>query len=310
VISEVGLHYFYEAATLGSMRLASDRIGVAVSSISRQIAQLEAELGIPLIERGRRTIRLTEAGRLTYEHYRAQMATRETLYDSIQQLREVKAGHVDLVVGEGFLCRAFMRLIEDFQRRYPGVSVSIRTFTTPDAARAVVDDEAHMGVIFTLPNEPRLRTRVSMAQPLMAVCSPDHPAAQMPALSLQQLSEHKLCLPPKSFRIRQILGAAEARQHHRLQPCLTTDSIHVMRALAKEGRTVTVLPHIAIVDDLQDGALVALPLTDVEEEGARIALVHRVGRQLEGVPGRLLTTLQGRFKALFEPEPAAGTKAA
>ncbi len=35
------LHYFYEAANLGSMRLASDKIGVAVSSISRQIAQLE-----------------------------------------------------------------------------------------------------------------------------------------------------------------------------------------------------------------------------------------------------------------------------
>lgn len=310
MISEVGLHYFYEAATLGSMRLASDRIGVAASSISRQITQLETELGIPLIERGRRTIRLTEAGRLTYEHYKAQMFTREALYDNIQQLREVKAGHVDMVVGEGFLCRAFMRLIEDFQQQYDGVSVSLRTFTTPDAARVVVDDEAHMGVIFTLPNEPRLRTRVSIAQPLMAVCSPDHPAAAMGALSLEQLSEHRLCLPPKSFRIRHILSIAEARHHHRLQPCLTTDSIYVMRAQAKDGSAVTILPHIAIVDDLREGSLVALPLTNVEVEEARIALVHRVGRQLEGVPGRMLTTLQGRFKTLFEPEPHSDAKAA
>ena len=303
MISDIGLQYFYEAATLGSMRLASDRIGVAVSSISRQITQLEAELGIPLIERGRRTIRLTEAGRLTYQHYREQMATREALVDSIQQLREVKAGHVELVVGEGFLCRAFMRLIEDFQRRYPGVTVSIRTLATPDAARLVVNDEAHMGGIFTLPNEPRLRTRVSVAQPLMAVCSPDHPAARLEALTLRQLTEHKLCLPPKSFRIRQILGAAESRQHLRLQPCLTTDSIHVMRAIVQEGRALTVLPHIAVVDAMKDNTLVALPLVDVEVEEARIALVHRVGRQLEGVPGRMLTTLQGRFRALFEVGP-------
>lgn len=303
MISDIGLQYFYEAATLGSMRLASDRIGVAVSSISRQIAQLESELGVPLIERGRRTIRLTEAGRLTYDHYKAQMATREMLFDSIQQLREVKAGHVELAVGEGFLCKAFMRLVEDFQRRHPGVSVSLNTVSTLDAARLVVNDEVHMGVIFTLPNEPRLRTRVSMAQPLMAVCSPSHPAARKAALSLQELAEHKLCLPPKSFRIRQILNSAESRQHQRLQPCLTTDSIHVMRAIVKEGRAMTVLPHIAIVDDLADGSLVALPLTDVEVEEARIALVHRVGRQLEGVPGRMLTTLQGRFRALFDVSP-------
>ena len=55
------LSYFFEAANLGSMRLASEKIGVAVSSISRQISQLELELGTPLIERGRRSIRLTEA---------------------------------------------------------------------------------------------------------------------------------------------------------------------------------------------------------------------------------------------------------
>jgi DNA-binding transcriptional LysR family regulator len=117
-------------------------------------------------------------------------------------------------------------------------------------------------------------------------------------------------LPPKSFRIRQLLNAAETRQRRRLEACLTTDSIHIMRAIVREGRAMTVLPHIAIVDDLRDGTLLARPLVDVEVEEARIALVHRVGRQLEGVPGRMLTTLQGRFRALFEPEPERNIKAA
>ncbi len=50
-----------------------------------------------------------------------------------------------------------------------------------------------MGVIFTLPNEPRLRTRVSVAQPLMAVCSPDHPAARLEALTLRSPGgEHRI----------------------------------------------------------------------------------------------------------------------
>lgn len=287
------------------MRLAADRMGVAVSSVSRQIAQIEAELGLPLIERGRRTIRLTEAGELAYAHYKAHMATRENLYESIRQLREVKTGHVALAVGEGFLCRAFIRLIEDFQREHPGVTVSLKTCTTPEAARMVVEDEAHMGVIFTMPNEPRLRTRISVPQPLLAVCAPDHPAAREHELSFAQLREHKLCLPSKAFRINQMVAAAESRQQQRLRPCLTTDSIYVMRAIAKEGRAVTLLPHIAIVDDLHDGTLVALPLVDFEVEEARMALVHRVGRSLDGVPGRLLNNLQGRFRTLFEVRSAA-----
>ncbi len=310
MITDAALHYFYETATLGSMRLASDRIGVAVSSVSRQIATLEKDLGIPLFERGRRTIRLTEAGRLTYEHYKSQMASREHLFAQIQQLLEVKLGHVEVAVGEGFLCRAFMQLIADFQHRHPGVSVTIRTATTPDAARLVINDEAHMAVIFTMAGEPRLRTRVSMAQPLHAVCAPDHPAARSKGLTLADLAEHTLCLPPNGFRIRQVLAAAEIRQHLRLQPTLTTDSIHTMRAIVKQGESITVLPHIAIVDDLRAGELVALPLIGVEEEEERIALVHRIGRQLEGVPARMLTTLQGRFRALFEVDPATAARSA
>lgn len=304
MITDAALHYFYETATLGSMRLASDRLGIAVSSVSRQIAALEKDLGIALFERGRRTIRLTDAGRATYEYYKTQMASREQLLDYIRQLLEVKLGHVEVVVGEGFLCRAFMQLIADFQHRHPGVSVAIRTATTPDAARMVINDEAHMAVIFTLPGEPRLRTRVSTAQPLRAVCAPTHPAAAAVAgLTLADLASHKLCLLPKGFRVRQILAAAESRQHLRLQPALTTDSIHTLRAIAKQGDSITVLPTIAVVDDLRAGELVALPLLGVEEREERIALVHAIGRPLEGVPARMLATLQSRFRALFEPEP-------
>lgn len=304
VFTDAALHYFYETATLGSMRLASDRIGVAVSSISRQIATLERELGIPLFERGRRTIRLTEAGRLTYEHCKSQMASREHLFAQIQQLLEVRLGHVEVAVGEGFLCSAFMQLVADFQHRHPGVCVTIRTATSPDAARLVINDEAHMAAIFTMAGEPRLRTRVSMAQPLRAVCAPGHPAARQQGMTLDDLAQHALCLPPSGFRIRQVLAAAELRQHRRLQPTLTTDSIHTLRAIVKQGDSLTVLPDIAVVDDLRSGALVAVPLIDVEVEEERIALVHRIGRQLESVPARFLATLHARFRTLFETHPA------
>lgn len=300
MITDAALQYFYETATLGSMRLASDRMGLAVSSISRQIATLEKDLGIPLFERGRRTIRMTEAGRLTYEHYKSQIASREQLFEQIRKLREAKLGHVEMAIGEGFLCRAFMQLIADFQHDHPGVSVNIRTATTPDAARMVINDEAHMAVIFTMAGEPRLRTRVSMVQPLRVVCAPDHPAAKKTELTLADLASYPLCLPSQGFRIRQLLTAAENRQHLRLQPSLTTDSIYTLRGIAKRGEAITVLPHIAVIDDLRAGELVALPLVDIGEEDERIALVHRIGRQLEAVPARMLTTLQTSFRALFE----------
>ena len=112
-------NYFYEAASLGSMRLASEKIGVAVSSISRQISQLETVMGVTLIERGRRSIRLTEAGQLVFDFHREQLADREGLLNRLQELREVKTGHIQLAIGEGFIGNAFARTIDQFQRRNP-----------------------------------------------------------------------------------------------------------------------------------------------------------------------------------------------
>ncbi len=291
------LHYFFEAANLGSMRLASEKIGVAVSSISRQIAQLEQQMGVALIERGRRSIRLTEAGELTFQYYRDQIADREALMNRLQELREVKTGRVDLAVGEGFLGNAFTAIIENFQSRNPGITLSVTSATTTEIVRMVLDDEAHIGMILHSCSEPKIRTRASAAQPLMVICSPDHPAASAESIDLATLARFDLCLPPKGFRIRTILNDAERREQVWLEPKIVTTSLLMMREMAKAGRMVTVMPTISVLAELEQKLLVARPLMEAELEHTTISLIHRVGRQLDGGPARLLAILEAKLKS-------------
>jgi len=296
------LSYFFEAANLGSMRLASEKIGVAVSSISRQISQLELELGTPLIERGRRSIRLTEAGRMTLDYYRDQLADREALMNRLRDLREMKTGRIEMAVGEGFLGRSFSTLIDAFQRRNPGITVSILSGTTSEIVRMVLEDEAHVGMILHTSNEPKIRTRASVAQPLEVICAPSHPAAAKASLTLADLQTFKLCLPPKGFRIRHLLNDAEKRAQTWLEPAIVTSSLQVMRDLVRAGRMVTVLPRIAAVAELEEGALVARPLLEAELEHATVSLIHRLGRQLDGAPARLLGQIEAKLKTWTEAD--------
>ena len=83
-MQDLNVRYLYEAARLGSMRAAADQLDVAVSSISRQISQLEAEVGVALIEHGRRTVMLTEAGKLLIEYYAEQRTHRESFERRLQ----------------------------------------------------------------------------------------------------------------------------------------------------------------------------------------------------------------------------------
>ena len=300
-MSDIALMYLYEDDTLGTMRLASDKIGVAVSSISRQIAQLELEYGAPLIERGRRTIKVTPAGEVALDYYRAKMADREAFLNRLADLRESRTGHVDLAVGEGFLGRSFIDSIEQYQSANPGILISIVSGPTAEVVRLVLNDEAHIGLIFQSENDPKIRVRASALQPLMVICAPDHPVAADVGVSFPVLAQQPLCLPPRGFRIRQTLAAAEARLNVWLQPELTTGSIHVMREIAKQGRLVTVLPPISVLAELEEGTLVARPLLDAALEHTTIGLIHRLGRQLNGPPGRMLAMLENRVKTWTGP---------
>ncbi len=293
---EIGLSYLHEAASLGSMRLASDRLGVAVSTISRQIAQLEREFGLPLFERGRRTIQLTAAGRIAVEFHRSRVADLEALFNRLRELQDSRVGEVTLAVGEGFLGKVFSEAIGEFQRQYPGVIVTLLTGSSSDVMELVAEDAAHIGLAFNPEIHPRVRSRASVSQPLMLICSPDHPAAREREISFADLSRYQLGLPPRGYRIREALEEALSREHVRLQIQLVSASIQGLRGAAHYGGLPTLLPPIALLSDLEDEELVALPIRG-QLTDTRIELIHRLGRRLDGAPGRLLALLDAKVRS-------------
>lgn len=296
MITELAFQYLAESATLGSMRLAADKLGVAVSSISRQITQLEESLGVPLIERGRRSLQLTESGRVVVAHYRDQCSNYEAMLNRIRDLHKIRKGFVELAIGEAFIVRPFLQLIEDFQEHYPGVVVSVTQAATAEIEHIILEDQAHLGLIFHRSVEPKIRVRGSVAQPLHVICTPDHSLASHRKVTLKDLSGVPLCLPPKGFRIRQIVAAAGARHKVWLEPTIITTSIQMMREVALRGRCATILTKIAAFDELSEGELVARPLVDPVLEHSHVSLIHRLGRQLDGAPAKLLAMLETQLK--------------
>ena len=65
----------------------------------------------------------------------------------------------------------------------------------------------------------------------------------------------------------------------------------------KAGRALTVLPRISALAELEEGSLVARPLLDDAIEHSTVSLIHRLGRQLEGAPARLMSVLEARLKS-------------
>jgi DNA-binding transcriptional LysR family regulator len=300
---DTALRYLHEAAIAGTMRAAGDKIGVAVSSISRQIAQLEAEYGTPFIERGRREIRLTEAGKLALAYYRDSVAEREAFQGRLRDLLGVRTGRISLAVGEGFLDRTFTDLIGDFRRRNPLVEIIVTSASTTEIVRRIADDDAHLGLVFQAAADPKIRIRLSIPQPLVVLAAPHHRLAARGSLFLRELVEEDLCLGPSDFRIRQLLHEVEARQHFMLEPRLVSNSIFVMREAVRSGEFLTILPRNGAWSELCEGTIKAIPLDDEDIAETRVDLIHRTGRQLEGAPTRFLPMLEAELRKWAQPLP-------
>lgn len=291
-LQDLNLRYLYEAAKLGSMRAAADSLGVAVSSVSRQISQLEAEVGIALIEHGRRNIKLTETGQLLIEHYSDHLRLNEAFEAKLSDIKGLRTGRILLAIGEGFIGQPLSGMLVRFNAKHPGLFINVHmSASSNEVVQLVSADDAHLGLVFQSADDPRIRVLASVRQPLCAVMRVDHPLASHKLLKLADLTGHALCLPESSFKTRQLLQMAEADERVSLQPSITANSITLLKSLLAAGDYYTILPVLAVSKEVENGQLAAVPIDSRAVQEASVQLICRLGRRLPPAPLRMIAAL-------------------
>ena len=297
-LQDFNIRYLYEAAKLGSMRAAADKLGVAVSSVSRQISQLETEVGIALIEHGRRTIRLTDAGALLVEHHAEQLRLNEAFEAKLSDVKGLRTGRIELAIGEGFIGQPLSSLLTRFNAKHPGLLINVHmSVSSNEVARLVAEDDAHLGLVFQTSDDPRIRVLAQVRQPLCAIMKADHPLAHHKLLKLSDLAPHRLCLPESSLRTRQLLQAAELHERVSLTPSITSNSITLLKDLLLSGEFFTLLAELAVKKEVDSRLFVAIPVDSTALQDASVQLICRWGRRLPPAPLRMMKALVAYLEA-------------
>jgi DNA-binding transcriptional LysR family regulator len=297
-IQDAKLKYLYESYKRGTMRAASEHFGMAPSSISRQIASLERELGMPLVEKGHHTVKLTPAGKLLVDYYRDRLGHQESLVSSLDDLRGLRRGGVTIAVGQGLLGAVLVPVMKRFLAEYPGLRLHLREVATSQALTMVCEDEAHFGVLLEPPSDPQLRTRLAIAQPVRLIMQPAHVLAKRKSVAARELVGHALVLPTNTFRTRQILERIEQDEGFRVDPVITSASIPMICNCVREGIGMALLPEMVVASELRAGQLIAIPLEDPAFNRFAVHVVTRLGRHLPKSALLLLDMLERESKSV------------
>src|SRR6185312_3801807 len=109
----------------GSIAAAAQALAFTPSAVSQQIATLERESGVALVERGPRSIRLTEAGRALVDHTEGILASLESAEADIQAIAGVRGGMLRVASFPTAYATILPATIEAFRHRHPGVELTL-----------------------------------------------------------------------------------------------------------------------------------------------------------------------------------------
>jgi DNA-binding transcriptional LysR family regulator len=298
--SDIRLRYLYESARLGTMRAASEKLDVATSSVSRQIGELASELGLTMIEKGRRRIKLTEAGEAACLYYKEKLSQEEAFLSKIEEIKSIRTGKILLAVGEAFVTQQFSDMLQDYMQKYTGMKVQVAVANTNTVVELVRDDDAHMGLIFDIPRDPKIRARLTLPQPLKVIVNKEHAFSNRKSIKLAELAGESLGLPEESYRIRQLIHSAEQEEGVFLESSMVTNSLALITDFVKSGRGISIMPKLVVQQELLNGELEAVPTDNKILNSTKTSLITRIGRQLPIGAYHLLLSIEAYLKSAVE----------
>ena len=266
---------FVRAAELRSFSQAARQLGYSQSAVSMQIGQLESELGAPLFDRVGKTVALTPQGLRFYEHAQNILRMAESARDEMNNAAAV-SGQLRLMMAESICMSLFPPVLARFHARYPEAQAVVKTGTTEDMFRALIQNDADM--IFHL-DHPIYRSDivVPVAQPvpIIFVAPAGHPLAGRDSVPLAECLRCPFILTEKGMSYRSQLDAQLAKRSTALNPFLELGNTDVIARLVAQGMGLSFLPEFVVRDQLAQGTIVRLNVEGISVELWRQVIYHK-----------------------------------
>jgi DNA-binding transcriptional LysR family regulator len=238
------LRYFVAVAEERNFTRAAERLHIAQPPLSRQIQQLEDELGVILFERGSRPLKLTEAGRFCLAHAQQLLAQTAELKAMTQRV-----GQIERKMSIGFVASTLYgmlpKIIRRFREEHSAIELSLHEMTTMEQIRALKEGKIDVGFGRIRHEDPNVRRIVLREEPLIAALPSGHPLTTAnSALTLQNLTAETLIIYPKAPRpsfADQVLTAFYDRA---LKPrkIMEVRELQIALGLVAAGEGVAVVP--------------------------------------------------------------------
>ncbi|ASC65518.1 LysR family transcriptional regulator [Achromobacter denitrificans] len=256
------LRLFVAVCQENSIARAAEREFIAPSAVSRRIAEMEALVGLALIERHTRGVSVTPAGQTVLRHARRIIGDVEAMGAELSRLYAGVKGHVRLVANLSAIVQFLPEDVAAFQRLFPEVDIDLEEQHSPDVLRLVRERAADFGICNRIPGAQGVEQLPYRRDRLAVMLPAGHPKAAARQLSLRDIAGETFVGLRENSALTQLLAAQAAALGATLAVKIRVASLDALCRMTHAGLGVAVMPQQVAELYLQSLDVVVRPLSD------------------------------------------------
>jgi DNA-binding transcriptional LysR family regulator len=249
------LNVLCEVARRGSLSGAAEALSYTASAVSQQIAALEREAGVTLLERRSRGVVLTEAGVLLVSHAALVLAQLDAAEAALRDLSELRRGQLRMGSFATAGATIVPRAVDEFQLRHPDVDVRVEQATTREGIGRLREGRLDLVLTVDLGSAADLDIEELFVDPFRVALHRRHPRARAAQLCLADLDEERWINVPPGAGGGDVLTGAFARIGRNVTVAYESDDYTAIHELVGAGLGLALLPDLALFPANEDVVL-------------------------------------------------------
>lgn len=289
------LQYFVKVAKKQHVTQASEELHIAQSAVSRQIHQLEEELGVNLFVQKGRNLQLTPVGKLFLNRVESIFSDLDRAVSEVHEFLDPNVGVIRIGFPHSLGMNLLPTVVASYKKERPGVKFRLKQGTFTSLIRDVMSGEIDLAFISPFPeSHDYVAGELLLTEELYAILPKHHPLAGESVIRLEQLKDEPFVMFSEGFSLQTIVLDACKKAGFVPNLSFEGEETDTIRGLVAAGMGVSLLPEMASTGS---GPLQPARLQLLEPRVTRtIGLIRRKGEKLPPVAEGFRAFLLGYFK--------------
>ncbi len=242
------LRTFVAVAELGTVSKAALRLRITQPALSRQISDLEAELGLRLFDRVGRRLVLTAEGEQFLGDCRIALGHMDSLGERAERLRRGDSGVLKVAAPPQTIESVLSTFLPRYAERFPNVHVKLTEALGPDQSAMLERGEVHVGIRHQQGADRRFESHALPSDEVLAACNPSLQLGPAGMIDIGRLASYPLLVLESGYSIRRMFDAACRLADVVPNILLESRAPHTLLALAEAGHGVAIIPSLLRTD--------------------------------------------------------------